>query len=110
MAGTNARVPTARGAVRSRRHRSPQAGTFAQAVRLRIAMKTIMHALVAVTLLAGTAGAPDKPNFTGKWKMNAAKSTFGGGPPPDSIDRTISHAEPLLQIEEEQLGPGGVQK
>ena len=73
-------------------------------------MKTIMHALVAVTLLAGTAGAADKPNFTGKWKMNAAKSTFGGGPPPDSIDRTISHAEPLLQIEEEQLGPGGVQK
>ena len=73
-------------------------------------MKTILRALVAVTLLAGTAGAADKPNFTGIWKMNAAKSSFGGGPAPDSIDRTISHAEPLLQIEEEQLGPAGVQK
>ena len=73
-------------------------------------MRTILRALVAVALLAGTAGAADKPNFTGTWKMNAAKSSFGGGPAPDSIDRTISHAEPLLQIEEEQLSPIGVQK
>jgi hypothetical protein len=73
-------------------------------------MRTFLRALVAVLLLAGTASAADKPNFTGTWKMNAAKSSFGGGPAPDSIDRTISHADPLLQIEEEQLGPGGVQK
>ncbi len=73
-------------------------------------MKSILLALVAATLFAGTAAAADKPNFTGIWKMNAAKSSFGGGPAPDSIDRTISHAEPLLQIEEEQLGPAGVQK
>ena len=42
--------------------------------------------------------------------MNAAKSTFGGGPAPDYINRTISHAEPGLLIEEEQLGPAGLQK
>ena len=73
-------------------------------------MRTILRALVAVTLLAGTAAAADKPNFTGIWKMNAAKSSFGGGPAPTPSIATISHAEPLLQIEEEQLGPGGVQK
>jgi len=73
-------------------------------------MRTVLRALLAVTLLAGTASAAARPNFTGVWKMNAAKSNFGGGPAPDSIDRTISHAEPLLQIEEEQLGPAGLQK
>jgi hypothetical protein len=73
-------------------------------------MRTTLSALVAVSLLAGTAAAADKPNFTGTWKMNTAKSSFGGGPAPDSIDRVISHAEPLIQIEEEQLGAAGVQK
>jgi hypothetical protein len=73
-------------------------------------MRSLLSALVAASLLAGTAAAADRPNFTGTWKMNAAKSSFGGGPAPDSIDRVISHAEPLLQIEEEQLGPAGVQK
>jgi hypothetical protein len=73
-------------------------------------MRTLVRALVACSMLAGTAFAADKPNFTGVWKMNAAKSSFGGGQAPDSIDRKISHAEPLLQIEEEQLGPLGVQK
>lgn len=73
-------------------------------------MKTTVRALVVLSLLAGSASAQNKPNFTGTWKMNAAKSTFGGGPAPDYINRTISHAEPGLLIEEEQLGPAGLQK
>ena len=73
-------------------------------------MRTILIALVAVTLLAGRAAAADKPNFSGNWKMNAARSNFAGGPPPDSIERKISHAEPALLIDEEQLTMGGVQK
>jgi len=73
-------------------------------------MRTTLRALVVLSLLAGTASAQTKPNLTGIWKMNAAKSTFGGGPAPDYINRTISHAEPLLLIDEEQLGAAGVQK
>src|SRR6185295_18099994 len=110
MARADPGVRAARRALRGGRHRSAPAGTFAAAFRLRRAMRTVPRALLAVTLLAGTASAAAKPNFTGVWKMNAAKSNFGGGPAPDSIDRTISHAEPLLQIEEEQLGPAGLQK
>jgi hypothetical protein len=75
-----------------------------------MAMRTLLRTLVAVWLVAASAAAADKPNFTGVWKMNAAKSSFGGAPAPDSIDRKISHAEPLIQIEEEQLGQAGVQK
>ena len=73
-------------------------------------MKTTLRALVVLSLLAGSASAQNKPNFTGTWKMNAAKSNFAGGPAPDYINRTISHAEPGLLIEEEQLGPAGLQK
>jgi hypothetical protein len=73
-------------------------------------MRTILRALVVCSLLAGTAGAADKPNFTGTWKMNAAASEFPPGAAPESISRTISHAEPRLLIDEEQLGAAGAQK
>jgi hypothetical protein len=70
----------------------------------------ILPALLAAMIFAGNAAAADKPNFTGNWKMNATKSNFAGGPPPDSIERKISHVEPALSIDEEQLTMGGVQK
>ena len=73
-------------------------------------MKTILSVWLACTVLSATAAAADKPNFTGVWTMNAAKSNFGGGPAPDSMDRKISHAEPALFIDEEQLTALGVQK
>lgn len=72
-------------------------------------MKTLA-AVVALTLLAGTAHAADTPNFSGNWKMNAAKSSFGPVPPPDSITRNITHSEPKITIDEEQLTMMGVQK
>jgi len=63
----------------------------------------------AVLSIAITAGgqAPAKPNFTGDWKMNAAKSDFGLLPPPASIRRTITHAEPNLTIVEDQRSDMG---
>jgi hypothetical protein len=74
-------------------------------------MHTILRAIVVCSLLLpGTAHAADKPNFTGTWKMNAAASSFPPGAAPDSITRVISHAEPALLIDEEQLGAMGAQK
>jgi hypothetical protein len=70
----------------------------------------ILATAVALALLAGTAHAADKPNFSGNWKMNAAKSSFGPVPPPDSITRKISHSEPSISIDEEQLTAMGLQK
>jgi hypothetical protein len=72
-------------------------------------MKTLLSALLASTMLAGTAAAADKPNYSGEWKMNAAKSSFGPMPAPSSIVRKVTHSEPSLVIVEEQLSDLGAQ-
>jgi hypothetical protein len=45
-----------------------------------------------------------KPNFTGEWKMNAAKSDFGPTPAPQSLMRKVDHAEPNLRYISTQSG------
>ena len=72
-------------------------------------MKPMVSALLLVAALAGTAAAAEKPNFSGEWKMNAAKTNFGPLPPPTSIVRKVTHAEPALSIVEEQQGDLGTQ-
>ena len=72
-------------------------------------MKAAFCALFALTLLTGTVAAADKPNFSGDWKMNATKSSFGPIPGPSSITRKVTHAEPSLAIVEEQQGDMGTQ-
>jgi hypothetical protein len=59
--------------------------------------------------LPAPVAAADKPNFSGDWKMNAAKSNFGPVPGPSSIVRKVTHAEPSLAIVEEQQGDMGTQ-
>jgi hypothetical protein len=71
-------------------------------------MSLILRALLALALLPG-APAADKPNFSGEWKMNAAKSNFGALPPPASIVRQITHAEPSMTIVEDQQSDLGTQ-
>jgi hypothetical protein len=68
-------------------------------------MKTLI-ATVSILLLTfaalparQTARAQDaRPNFTGKWVLDAAKSDFGPMPPPDSLIHTIDHKEPSIKI------------
>jgi hypothetical protein len=69
---------------------------------------TLRTALV-FAMLAGAVAAADKPDFSGDWKMNAAKSDFGPLPPPTSLTRKITHAEPSLSIVEEQQSAMGDQ-
>jgi hypothetical protein len=57
--------------------------------------RVIAPALLAASLLA-SAYAQQKPNFTGTWKLNVAKSDFGMVPGPDSRTDVITHNDPAL--------------
>ena len=39
-----------------------------------------------------------KPNFTGDWKLNAAKSEFGQFPAPSSMTQKAAHDDPALKV------------
>jgi len=41
-----------------------------------------------------------KPDFTGKWVLDKAKSDFGQMPAPDTMSRVIDHKEPKMKIAE----------
>src|SRR5579884_4207637 len=49
----------------------------------------LLVSLGLVTAGLGSIYAQEKPNFTGAWKLNVAKSDFGVMPPPDSRSDTI---------------------
>ncbi len=67
-------------------------------------MKAVSKAVLVMAALASIALAADKPNFSGEWKMNAAKSNFGPIPAPATYTRKITHAEPSITIEDTQTG------
>lgn len=62
--------------------------------------------LTAVLLLA-PAVQDTKPDFSGKWTLDVAKSDFGQMPPPDSIVAVIEHKEPNIKIRTTQKGQQG---
>ncbi|MGH9664651.1 MAG: hypothetical protein ACRD9L_09535 [Bryobacteraceae bacterium] len=47
------------------------------------------------------------PNFSGEWKMNAAKSDYGRMPAPNTFERKVTHRDPLLKIVSTQSGARG---
>jgi hypothetical protein len=55
------------------------------------------HVLETCAILALAAlPALAKPDFSGDWKLNTTKSTFGEMPAPDSMSYKVTHAEPKL--------------
>jgi hypothetical protein len=68
----------------------------------------LLATILALALVAGGQAAT-KPNFSGDWTMNPTKSDFGALPPPTSVLRKITHAEPALTIVEEQKSSMGDQ-
>ncbi|RPJ55574.1 MAG: hypothetical protein EHM23_25775 [Acidobacteria bacterium] len=62
-------------------------------------MRALKLTLIMVLLPALCASyAAGKSNFTGDWKMNTAKSEFGGMPAPSRFEQKIAHNEPELKI------------
>ena len=69
----------------------------------------IKYAYDRATALAGS----NAPSFSGTWKMNVAKSTFGSLPEeyrPTAITRVISHNGPTLLLEINQTSAQGADK
>jgi hypothetical protein len=67
-------------------------------------MKALSKLALIIAALASIALAADKPNFSGDWKMNAAKSNFGPIPAPATYTRKVTHMEPSITIENTQTG------
>jgi len=65
---------------------------------------------LAIVILASLLFGPAlsaKPDFTGKWKMNASKSDFGTLPAPEKLDRAIEHKDPDISVKTVQVGHQG---
>lgn len=59
-------------------------------------------------LLAVSTWAQDtKPDLSGTWNLDVAKSDFGGAPAPDSIVHVIEHKDPNLKITSTQKSQQG---
>jgi hypothetical protein len=51
-----------------------------------------------------------KPNYSGTWKLNVAKSDFGPIPGPDTRTDVIEHNDPTLKVSTSQDGAQGKQE
>ena len=65
-------------------------------------MKKIIVLTLALAAMAASAAAADKPDFSGDWTIDAAKSTFG--PVPGPATRKVEYNEPALTMTETQTG------
>ena len=66
------------------------------------------HCLAILAVLALAAlPALAKPNFSGDWKLNLSKSSFGQMPAPSGMTNKITHADPKLASHVKQSGEMG---
>jgi len=63
--------------------------------------------LICVIALLCTTVAQAKPNFSGRWKMNASRSDFGAIAAPTSLVQQVTHNDPDLKVVTTQVGEMG---
>ncbi len=64
--------------------------------------RILLLAVPAVLMMAA-----DKPDYSGHWVVNLAKSDFGMLPPPDKMERDIDHKDPQISIQSLQKSERG---
>ena len=65
------------------------------------------RSIMVAGLLAALALAQTKPNFSGTWKQDNAKSSFGGLAAPISVSAIITHKETDIHLTQTVVGPQG---
>jgi len=58
---------------------------------------TMRFTTILLAVAAAALPAIAKPNFSGEWKLNTTKSTFGQMPGPSSMTSKIVHEDPKLK-------------
>ncbi|MCX6611184.1 MAG: hypothetical protein NTW74_10080 [Acidobacteria bacterium] len=70
----------------------------------------MLRRLLLLSIPAAMLMAADKPDFSGHWVVDLAKSDFGMMPPPSKIERDIDHKDPNISIKTLQVGERGEMK
>ncbi len=73
-------------------------------------LRTPATVLLTVMSFAALSSAQQKPNYSGNWKLNVAKSEFGILPPSKSETAVIDHKDPAIKIDMNVDGAQGETK
>ncbi|MCS7315614.1 MAG: hypothetical protein RMI94_10475 [Bryobacterales bacterium] len=61
-------------------------------------MRTMITLAAAVLTCMSSAFSQARPDFSGTWKLNIAKSNFGALPAPESSSLKVEHRDPALKM------------
>jgi len=73
-------------------------------------IRKLLSITFLIALPVASAFAQQKPNLTGTWKLNVAKSDFGALPGPESRTDVITHKDPALSNSVSVVGAQGKQE
>ena len=67
----------------------------------------MLRRILLLTIPVAMLCAADKPDYSGHWVIDLAKSDFGMMPPPEKMERDIDHKDPQMQIKSMQKSERG---
>ena len=69
--------------------------------------RTLLYSGASLVFAPAALQSADRPNFTGTWKADIARSNFGPMPPPQSLVRVVQHKEPAIEVKTTLGSPRG---
>ena len=70
----------------------------------------MLRRILLICVPAAMLLAADKPDYSGHWVVDLAKSDFGMMPPPSKMEREIEHKDPAMTIKSIQVSERGEMK